>query len=201
VNWQDQAFDYPGIATLNALTAFKQVASQAGASLHRDATDERLIKELLSFGKLGETVTKEPEVPSSTAAPKQATDSDRDGMPDFWELTIALDPRSPKDGNLMARSGYTQLEEYLNWLATPHAVAPANTPVDVDLSRFTRGFNKPAFSVAVPVNGTVVLRNSIARFTPTRNFTGRSSFQFTAVDAEGALAEGTVGVLVRDRTQ
>jgi len=46
-------------------------------------------------------------------------DSDRDGMPDDWEIKMNLNPADPDDRNKQAISGYTFLEEYLNELTAP----------------------------------------------------------------------------------
>jgi pectate lyase len=51
--------------------------------------------------------------PASGATP--VVDTDGDGMPDNWELTHKLDPKSPADGVADPdKDGYTNLEEYLN---------------------------------------------------------------------------------------
>ena len=47
-------------------------------------------------------------------------------MPDSWELSHGLNPNDSTDGNTIASSGYTMLEEYLNGL-----VAPANLPLSL----------------------------------------------------------------------
>jgi len=60
-------------------------------------------------------------------------------MPDFWKRVWALNTNSANN-NVTNASGYTQLEEYLNWLAEPHGIALSNTTVIVDLRQFTRGF-------------------------------------------------------------
>ena len=38
-------------------------------------------------------------------------------MPDKWELSKGLNPGDPDDRNIIAKSGYTMLEEYLNTAA------------------------------------------------------------------------------------
>lgn len=44
-------------------------------------------------------------------------DTDRDGMPDAWELAHGLDPKNPSDGAADRNGdGYTNLEDYLNSL-------------------------------------------------------------------------------------
>jgi hypothetical protein len=38
-------------------------------------------------------------------------------MPDAWETSHGLNPKSDTDGNSLGATGYTHLEEYLNSLA------------------------------------------------------------------------------------
>ena len=93
------------------------------------------------------------------------------------------------NNNVTDSGGYTQLEEYLNWLADPHGIALTNTTVDVDLCQFTRGFTafSPVYSVTNATNGTVTLRSGhIARFVPSANFIGQAGFQWTVVDTNGS---------------
>ncbi len=56
-------------------------------------------------------------------APK---DTDGDGMPDYWEIATGSNP-NVADNNKPTSAG-TRLEEYLNWLAAPHAVIPKIPP-------------------------------------------------------------------------
>lgn len=50
---------------------------------------------------------------STTSA---ATDTDGDGMPDEWENANGLNPKDSNDRNIVNKSGYTNLETYLNSL-------------------------------------------------------------------------------------
>lgn len=102
------------------------VAANAGDTLCRDAVDQRLIGQLLSFGTEGKLIADETEVgghPPQTlvAAPK---DSDGDGMPDDWERSHGLNPDDAADGPALdAGSGYSHLELYLNELAGARPMA------------------------------------------------------------------------------
>ncbi len=137
-------------------------------------------------------------------------DSDHDGLPDWWELLIGSNPNSApgdfSDANADPDGdGYTQLEEYLNWLALPHVDGTRNTNVDVDLTQFTRGYtnNSPVYVVSNPTNGTVSLLagGRVARFTPTANFYGLGSFQFKVTDSAGSSLTNTIEVHVRALAQ
>lgn len=111
------------------------------------------------------------------------TDTDGDAMPDFWELAMGSNPNSANPLTNTA-SGYTLLENYLNWLAAPHGVTRSNTPVIIDLRQYTAGFATNAtYMVSNAVNGSVVIMNgSQARFTPTTDFVGLGSFNFYVGD-------------------
>ena len=45
-------------------------------------------------------------------------DTDRDGMPDDWELQQGLNPNDGNDHNTVMPSGYTAIEDYINGLAS-----------------------------------------------------------------------------------
>jgi hypothetical protein len=132
-------------------------------------------------------------------------DTDHDGLPDWWETLHGLNPGSPPDDFSDSNAdpdgdGYTQLEDYLNWLAAPHVACDTDAPVDVDLSRFTRGFtNAPIHAVSNPTHGTITLLadGKTARFTPAPGFSGLGSFDLAVTDAESSTMTVTMGVRVR----
>jgi autotransporter-associated beta strand protein len=192
VDWQTSPYAYPFTNAVPPLTALKLAVSDVGASWQRDSVDERMIAELTSWGTLGETIASEYESPmNGPGAVKNGTpytDTDQDGMPDYWEAGLGLNPNSANN-NVTNASGYTQLEEYLNWLADPHGIAFTNTTVCVDLRQFTRGFTNtgPVYAVFSPTNGAVTLFNGcFARFVPTAAYIGPAGFQFTVTDADGS---------------
>ena len=120
VDWQNKPYDYPTVAEVSPEEAYGFVLKNAGANIRRDATDLRLINVLRSVGSSGEIVSKEPENFDSgqTAAVIIGVkkDSDKDGIPDTWELKNKLDPKNASDGNKVHSTGYTNLEMYLNEL-------------------------------------------------------------------------------------
>lgn len=129
-------------------------------------------------------------------------DSDHDGLPDWWEVLHGTNPNSPpgdfSDANADPNGdGYSNLEDYLNWLAAPHETCVQDSYVDLDLSQYAVGFtNLPVFAVANAVNGSVVLLGDgkTARFTPTPASNGLGSFNFSVTDTEGTALTNTVGV-------
>ncbi len=142
----------PQVATDDATVAYERVLDFAGVSADkRDTVDTNIVAGVRNQN--GAIINSQNDVSgwptlNSTLPPP---DTDQDGMPDYWEITLGLKPTDPADGNQITASGYTQLEEYLNWLAAPHALAVTNTPVSVDLYVVAGKTGNLTFSVA---NGT-----------------------------------------------
>jgi pectate lyase len=68
---------------------------------------------------------------TSTTPP---VDTDHDGMPDAWEDARGLNPNDANDGKLDQDSdGYTNVEEYLNYLVDKKAALPADFDEDGDV--------------------------------------------------------------------
>ncbi|MBK8808586.1 MAG: pectate lyase [Bacteroidales bacterium] len=94
----------------------------AGAILpKRDAVDERIMNEIINT--TGKIIDSQNEVGGYpvwqtvilTTQQLNDFDSDRDGMPNDWELAYGLDPNNYNDGKLdKDGNGYSNLEEYLN---------------------------------------------------------------------------------------
>ena len=126
-------------------------------------------------------------------------DSDQDGLPDYWELALGSNP-NVADSLTPGTGGYTKLENYLNWLAGPHAVASKNSFVDIDLRQYTGGFTNvsPVYAAFAPTNGSVVLLpdGHTAEFTAAGNFSGLGSFNFSVNASDGTAMTNTVVVLV-----
>lgn len=125
----EKEFEKGNITTDDAETAYQKVLDYVGASIYRDAVDERTIQDTrtgtatVMDGGNGSTNgyidTQEAvggwPVLNSLPAP---VDTDGDGMPDEWELANGLNPNDPDDGNEdRTNDGYTNIEEYINSLA------------------------------------------------------------------------------------
>jgi len=191
---------------LSAVDSYAYVVSTAGAlPWNRDQVDAQVIGEVTSLGTKGRMWTSQTQtglanggfgtIASGTAYP----DNDSDGLPDFWEAaetngasTTSLSPTGT------AASGYLNIEDYLHFMAAPHAITVKNTMVAVDLTTFTAGFSSPVFTLLNPSGGTVALAadGHTAQFTPTNNFLGIGSFQFSLPYPDGATATFTVSVCV-----
>lgn len=206
VDWQTAAYDYPGVKTMLYIpVVYKFVASRAGAAFPvQDRTDARLIKELLSCGTSGQLISNENNSPmygiGNLEGGIHPTDTDQDGMPDYWEQCITgLNPAAADNNGDLDGNGYTNLEEYLNWLAGPHADVQKNTPLDLDLRKWNARFSSgTVYSVFDAEGGTVTLLadGHTARFTPETDYTGPAGFKYTLTDGSGFTE--TVGLLVSE---
>ena len=193
------------IPTMSADLAWRYDLSAAGA-FPRDEVDSLVISQMKTLGNgtsgtgagtagpSGGLYTSQAQTGLSnngygTILPLTApSDTDNDGMPDYWELAngSSTSAANPQTNTL---TGYSLLENYLNWLAAPHAVTQTNTAVDINLRQFTDGFSASAtFSLTNATNGTVSLLNTTnAHFIPTANFSGLGSFNFIVTEGSYSL--------------
>ena len=111
--------------TESADAAFNSVLDYAGASLKRDAVDERVVNDVKNgTGSIIDKVSDNPDKFFPTlAGGTPITDTDKDGMPDDWEMeqmkTLGVTDKTVSDFkpsvyNLSSK--YTNLEVYLNSL-------------------------------------------------------------------------------------
>lgn len=118
------------VTTHSAETAYGRVLDYAGASLKRDAVDERVVNDTrdgVAQYMTGSNHSKNGYIDSQEdvggwpvyTVGTVATDTDGDGMPDEWEEMVGLNKNSSADGNtktLDPTGRYTNLEVYLHWL-------------------------------------------------------------------------------------
>ena len=120
--------------THTAADAFARICASAGASLKRDAVDARAAGDAQSGkatyadggngSKNGIIDTQSavggwPAYTADAAALAKVTDTDKDGMPDWFETQFGLNKADATDGNaktLDHKGRYTNLEMYLHYL-------------------------------------------------------------------------------------
>lgn len=131
----------PGVVTTHtARKAYEKVLDYCGASLVRDAVDARFMEEARTgtttykgavsgvegiVDKIndpdGSPVSSQPSFPELVSVTRPANfDTDKDGMPDEWEIANGLNPNDANDGKLYTidseKKFYTNLEVYINGL-------------------------------------------------------------------------------------
>jgi hypothetical protein len=195
--WVNTAFFPSYVTPQTATEALKTVLSDVGANQPLDIHDTRVLAET----KAGSTTYRGSVsgllgLPDSqadvggwedygTEVRPAEVDADHDGMSAEWErahgLNTALD-----DHNLdVDGDGFTALENYLNWLAGPHAKTPLNAAVEIDLRPYLQGLNGiPSINVSAATHGSVSMLGdgATARFTPAVGFTGVATFSFAGSD-------------------
>ncbi len=109
-------FPFPAIAAVSAADAYRTVLAQAGASLRRDAIDQRVMANVTA--QSGAIITDPASVGGfgNLTGGTAPTDTDRDGMPDSWEQANGLNPGNAGDGDDLGPDGYSAVERYLNSL-------------------------------------------------------------------------------------
>lgn len=131
--------DFGDVTTHTAQNAFDKVTAYAGASYYRDAVDARYADEARTgTATYTGSVSKQPgildvnadfggfpELPAGTPI----VDSDKDGIPDEWELLNGLNPNDASDAlkfTVDPRGWYNNLEVYANQLVE-HIVRGGNS--------------------------------------------------------------------------
>ena len=119
------------VTTETAAQAYKSVLADVGANVPMlDEHDQRVIEETRKgTATYAGGISGMPGLPDSqedvggwedypVVRRPDGWDTDDDGMPDGWESQSGLDPENPADGlRDNDGDGYTNLEEFLNWLA------------------------------------------------------------------------------------
>lgn len=121
VDWVLEPHDYPVLNSLEPSYALSLITEQVGCNYpSRDGVDSQLVKELNSYGILGELIKTENDSPmngpGNIAGGNAPLDTDQDGMPDDWEVAHSLNKNDPEDRNIIGSEHYTMLELYLNSL-------------------------------------------------------------------------------------
>ena len=129
---------YAGV-TDAADVAFARVLEYVGSRYwERGAIDQRLVADVRAgtgkivawaddpFNASADEGTEWRTLVATPAISRPAGfDTDRDGMPDAWEVDHALDPAVADNNGDFDSDGYTNLEEYINEIAAWPAATPA----------------------------------------------------------------------------
>lgn len=154
--WSSKPF-FPSYATVEtAQAAYQNVLSDVGCNQPvLDNHDERMIAETLTrttstkgskSGKKG-LIDHEDDAGGFESlnileAQREAGfDSDQDGIPDWFEKIAGTDPLTANNNDCRDNFHfYTDLEQYLNWLAAPHFILDGTEEVAIDLRPYFAGY-------------------------------------------------------------
>lgn len=171
LNWEpfvSQPF-FPSYATVEpAEVALVNVLSDVGANQPALTDhDRRIISETLTktykytgskTGKKG-LIDRESDAGGyeaiETVTRPEGYDTDRDGMPDWWERLYGTDPQTADNNADADGDGFTALEDFLNWMALPHYEMNGGTQQTLDLKPLFAGYGDGAVYSVETVSGTV----------------------------------------------
>ncbi|MGC6466680.1 MAG: T9SS C-terminal target domain-containing protein [Akkermansiaceae bacterium] len=215
--WVASPFFESHVTTHTATEAYRRVLSDVGCSLPlQDDHDQRMIEETRTgtFSITGQgPFGGKPGLPNSQEDsggwenyPGESRpdnwDSDRDGMPAWWEALHGFNPDGiPEDFTESHRDvdndGRTDLEDYLNWIAEPHAFTGPGKELILDASILFAGYDSPrTFSLVSSSNGTASMETSgQLTFTPSPGYVGLVEIQI-AVSSSGGNLTRTIQIAV-----
>lgn len=152
---------FPSYATIeSAEAAFRNVLSDAGCNLPVMINhDRRMVQETLNgtTSTTGYYTNKKGLIDREMDAegfegldihPSErgnGWDTDEDGIPDWFENLKGTDAGAANNNSDPDGDGYTELEDYLNWMAAPHFTMENN--LEIDLLPYFAGYTHPDFSV------------------------------------------------------
>lgn len=120
------AFPVEAVGTHTAADAYRAVLSYAGASLKRDAVDERIINDVRngryeyegSNGSSNGLIDSQADTGGwpTYVSTKKPQDTDNDGIPDAWAASNLPNGKTYRD--IDPESGYCYLELYINSIVT-----------------------------------------------------------------------------------
>lgn len=146
----DKPFPMAPFPILTAQKSYTYVLNNAGATLPvRDAVDKRIVEDVRT-GKISYDANVQPTAKSKFITRRLPDDSykdgiisdinqvggypeykgtpykdsDNDGIPDEWETKHGLNPKNANDAKVITKSGYSNIEVYLNSVVPLQTVRP-----------------------------------------------------------------------------
>ena len=142
-NRQATPYDYPALEEWAAMDLIEKLMPNVGAALpYRDLADCYMVDEVLSFGKKGNLITNENELPIGVPTQwawfkgEKPEDNDGDGMPDAWEKANGTDPQKD-DAMTIATNGYANIENYVNSITRENRQFFLRAPLLLELTAST----------------------------------------------------------------
>jgi len=163
---------FPSYATIEtAEAAYKNVLSDVGCTQpFFDLHDQRMVSETINrtTATRGSRSNKSGLIDSEedagcegfnlerlglVEAQRDANwDTDRDGIPDWFESVVGTNPQAANNNSDRDGDFYTDLEEYLNWMALPHFFLKKGQPLTIDLQPYFAGYKAPTFTLDPVMN-------------------------------------------------
>lgn len=213
--WNSQPFFESQASIESARNAYKSVLSDVGCNMPAiDTHDARMVTETIngtysctgSQSKVGGMIdasseSKEDWSEYTTTSRASDWDTDGDGMPNWWEEFYGFNTKSAsgdfsESNGDMNGDGYTNLEDYLDWMATPHYETTTGVAVSFDVKQYFKGFTGTnTYSIAnTPTNCTATVSGS--KVTVTSTTKGIYYVSIKVKDNEGDTFTRRIGVKV-----
>jgi len=210
--WVDEPF-YPSYANVQTATeAYKNVMSDVSMICPMiDEHDKRIIKETLngtatykgSVSGLQGLIDSETDCGGYEVYPEvsrpEGFDTDQDGMPDWWEELVGTDKNAADNNGDPDRDGYTNIEDYLNWMGEPHIIIQPLKADTVNFKDFFAGYTaSPAYTVEYSGSNlsTTTLNDTLLVITSTAENGSLETVSLTVTDSEGSTMTRQLGVAV-----
>jgi hypothetical protein len=210
----DKPFFESYVTTQSAKAAYKNVLSDVGANQpFADKRDSRIIEETLNgtykfkgsksgFPGMIDTEADAGGFPMFKSETRPDNwDTDHDGLPNWWENMFKLNENSAKndfsDANLdLDRDGFTQLDDYLDWMAKPHFFISLGEQIELSLADYFKGYQlNTVYKYSDVKNGNVVLKDGKIQFKA--NAKGMASMEISVTDSEGDSMSRIINVYVK----
>lgn len=211
--WVNKPF-FPSYAAIQtAKQAYKDVLSDVGMKMPvLDDHDTRIITETKnrtytytgSVSGLEGLPDDEDDVGGYESYPSvswaDSYDTDRDGLPNWWEKMFGLDTNSTSGDFSNANkdrdgTGYTELERFLEWLATPNYKFDGTESQVIDLSAFTKGYDNGTYSlVSVPSHVTASISGTKLMVALQSSFGGAAYITWKIMDSAGDTFTRRIGI-------
>lgn len=202
--WNTTPF-FPSHAKVqSAKDAYKDVLSDVGMTMPVfDDHDKRIVRETMagtttykgSKSGLAGLPDRETDVGGyesyPTASRPAGFDTDNDGLPDWYEAAIGTNAKSAGTNFADANAdpdgdGWTNLEDYLDWMATPHAELKTGASTTFNLRELFRGYaSSPVYTAGTNACLTTSIKDSTLTVTAKSGCTF-SRLPLTVKDGEGA---------------
>lgn len=173
----------------SAEAAFKNVLSDVGCNQPSfDLHDQRMVRETLAgttstkgsrSGRAGLIDSEEDngcegfdleKLGIVEAQRETGWDTDQDGIPNWFENLVNTNPAIANNNEDRDGDYYTDLEEYLNWIAVPNYRIEGSKQ-DVTLKDLFAGYKNPSYSVTAVEGVETVVNNGVLTVTPSSSAT------------------------------
>lgn len=206
---------FPSYAKIDgAELAYKKVLSDVGANQPvMDDHDSRMIRETRdrsytftgSLSGIKGEIDNEQDAGGWENFPEEHRaanfDTDQDGIPDWYEDITGTDPKKPNNNADTNHDGYTELEDYLNFMAEEHRVLKSGESVEIDLKSLFAGFTKsPKYTFSYEgKNLKLNLKHgSLLKVKAAAKAKSLNSIQLTVTDADGDSYSRELNVAVQE---